>query len=78
MTEILPFLTACETGCRPGFSSDTVMRAVVVLEAGGVLEKVGCGMGDGVFCPHAILEIPDEPDRLVPETPAVHRRRTPR
>jgi len=78
MTERLPDRTARETACRPRFSSDTVIRAVVVLEAGGVFEKVGYGMGEGVFCPRAILNILDEPARLVPETPAAHRRRTPR
>ncbi len=66
MTERLPYRTARETECRPGFSSDPVMRAVVVLETGGV------------FCPRAILNILDEPARLVPKTPAAHRRRTPR
>ena len=78
MTERLPYRTARETERRPGFFSDIVMHAVVVLEAGGVLEKAGYGMCDGVFCPRAILNILDEPARLVPETPAAHRRRTPR
>lgn len=78
MTERLPYRTARETERRPGFSSDIVMRAVVGLEAGGVLGKVGNGRCDGVFCPRAILNILDEPARLVPETPAAHRRRTPK
>ncbi len=78
MTERLPYRTPRETECRPGFSSDTLMRAVVGLEAGGFLGKVGYGRCDGVFCPRAILDILDEPALLVPETPAAHLRRTPR
>jgi hypothetical protein len=51
------------------------MCAIVALEAGGVLAKVGDGKRDRVFCARAILDILDEPARLVPETPAAHRRK---
>lgn len=78
MTERLPDRTARETECRPGILSDTVMRAVVVLEAGGVLGKVSDRRCDGVFSPRAIFNILDEPACLVPETPASYRRRTSR
>jgi ABC-type microcin C transport system duplicated ATPase subunit YejF len=50
-----------------GVAYNTVMRAIVALEAGGVLAKVGEGKRDRVFCAQAILKILDEPARLVPE-----------
>jgi hypothetical protein len=52
------------------------MRAIVALEAGGVLAKVGDGKRDRVFCARAILDILDEPARLVPEAPSTHRRKS--
>jgi hypothetical protein len=59
-----------------GVAYNAVMRAIVALEAGGVLAKVGEGKRDRVFCAQAILKILDEPARLVPEPPAAHRRTT--
>jgi hypothetical protein len=44
------------------------------LEAGGVRTKVGDSKRDRVFCARAIPEIPEEPARLVPESPASKRR----
>ena len=52
------------------------MRAIVTLEAGGVLAKVGAGKRDRVFCARAILDILEEPARLVPEAPPALRRKS--
>ena len=72
-----PFLTPRETERRLGVSYNTVMRAIAALEAGGVLTKVGDSKRDRVFCAREILEILEEPARLVPE-PAPPTRRTSR
>jgi len=53
-----------------------VMRAIAALEAGGVLSKVGDGKRGRVFCARAILDILDEPARLVPEPPPTHHRKS--
>jgi Fic family protein len=69
-----PFLTPRDTARRLGVAYNTVMRAIAALEAGGVLTKVGGRKRDRVFCARAILEILEEPARLVPESPAAKRR----
>ena len=71
-----PFLTPRETERRLGVAYNTVMRAIVALEAGGVLAKVGDGKRDRVFCARAILNILDEPARLLPEPPPAHHRKS--
>ncbi|MEY4686891.1 MAG: hypothetical protein RIR76_914 [Verrucomicrobiota bacterium] len=71
-----PFLTPRETERRLGVAYNTVMRAITALEEGGVLTKVGEGKRDRVFCARAILDILEEPARLVPEPPATRRRAT--
>ena len=71
-----PFLTPRETERRLGVAYNTVMRAIVALEVGGVLAKVGDGKRDRVFCARAILDILDEPARLVPEPPSTHHRKS--
>ncbi len=71
-----PFLTPRETERRLGVAYNTVMRAIVALEAGGVLAKVGDGKRDRVFCARAILDILDEPARLLPEPPSTHHRKS--
>ena len=71
-----PFLTPRETERQLGVAYNTVMRAIVALEAGGALAKVGDGKRDRVFCARAILDILDEPARLVPEPPSTHHRKT--
>lgn len=53
------------------------MRAIAALEAGGVLEKVGDSKRDRVFCARAILDILEEPARLVPEPAPTARRTSP-
>lgn len=69
-----PFLTPRDTERKLGVAYNTVMRAITALEAGGVLTKVGDNKRDRVFCARAILEILEEPARLVPESPAAKRR----
>jgi Fic family protein len=71
-----PFLTPRETERRMGVAYNTVMRAVTVLEAGGVLTKVGDSKRDRVFCAQAILDILEEPARLMPEPAAARPRST--
>lgn len=71
-----PFLTPRETERRMGVAYNTVMRAVTVLEAGGVLTKVGNRKRDRVFCAKAILDILEEPARLMPEPAAARSRST--
>ena len=71
-----PFLTPRETERRLGVAYNTVMRAITALEEGGVLAKVGESKRDRVFCARAILDILEEPARLVPEPPAPKRRAT--
>jgi Fic family protein len=71
-----PFLSPRETQRRLGVSYNTVMRAIEALEASGVVAKVGDSKRDRVFCARAILDILEEPARLVPEIAATHRRKT--
>jgi Fic family protein len=60
-----PFLTPRETERRLGVSYNTIGRAIVALEKGGVLEKAGDAKRDRVYCARAILDILEEPARLV-------------
>jgi hypothetical protein len=46
------------------------------LEVGGVVAKVGDRKRDRIFCARAILDILEEPARLVPEKTVPHRRTT--
>jgi len=63
-----PFLSPRDMERRLKVSYNTVMRAIATLERGGVVAKVGDSKRDRVFCAHAILNILEEPARLVPET----------
>lgn len=63
-----PFLSPRDMERRLKVSYNTVMRAIAALERGGVVTKVGDSKRDRVFCAHAILDILEEPARLVPET----------
>lgn len=69
-----PFLTPRATERRLGVAYNTVMRAITALETGGVLTKVGESKRDRVFCARAILDILEEPARLVPEPPSAKSR----
>ncbi|MDR0352387.1 MAG: Fic family protein [Opitutaceae bacterium] len=62
-----PFLMPREVERRLGVSYNTVMRAIEALESGGVLEKVGDGKRDRVFCARKILDVLEGPARLTPE-----------
>lgn len=70
-----PFLSPRETQRQMGISYNTVLRAIESLESGGVLIKIGDRRRNRVFCARAILDILEEPARLVPETTAAHRRK---
>lgn len=63
-----PFLVPREAERRLGVAYNTIMRAIASLEAGGVLSKVGDSRRNRVFCAKAILDILDEPARILPET----------
>ena len=71
-----PFLSPRETERRLGVSYNTAMRAIDALERGGVVTKVGDSKRDRVFCAHAILDILEEPARLVPDAVVARRRPT--
>jgi Fic family protein len=71
-----PFLTPRETERRLDVAYNTVMRAIEALVTGGVLEKVGDSKRDRVFCARAILDILEEPARLVPQPAASARRQS--
>ena len=71
-----PFLSPRDTERRLGVSYNTAMRAIAALETRGVLTKVGDSKRHRVYCARAILEILEEPARLVPDGPPVHRRPT--
>ena len=60
-----PFLTPRETERRLGVAYNTIMRAIGLLEKGGVLEQVGDNKRGRVYCARAILDILEEPARLV-------------
>jgi len=66
--------TPRETERRLGISYNTVMRAIEALEAGGVLAKVGDSKRNRVSCAPAILDILEEPARLVPKAASEIRR----
>lgn len=72
-----PFLSPRDTERRLGVSYNAVMRAIGALESGGVVTKVGDSKRNRVFCAQAILDILEEPARLVPE-PTKKPRRTAR
>ncbi len=63
-----PFLTPRETERRLEVAYNTVMRAIV-------LAKVGESKRDRVFCARAMLDILEEPARLVPQPASPARRR---
>ena len=62
-----PFLSPRDTQKKLGISYNNVMRAIEALEKGGVLVNVGDRRRDRVFCARAILDILEEPARLIPD-----------
>jgi Fic family protein len=71
-----PFLTPRETERRLEVAYNTVMRAIEALVTGGVLVKVGDSKRDRVFCAQALLDILEEPARLVPDPAPPARRKS--
>jgi Fic family protein len=68
-----PFLGPRDTERKLGIAYNTVMRAIDVLEAGGVVAKVGASKRNRMFCARAILDILEEPASLVPEKTILRR-----
>jgi len=64
-----PFLSPRETERRLKISYNAVMRGITQLESHGVLARVGDAKRDRVFCARSILNILEEPARLIPERP---------
>jgi len=64
-----PFLSPRETEHRLKISYNAVMRGIAQLESRGVLARVGDAKRDRVFCARLILNILEEPARLIPEVP---------
>ena len=62
-----PFLTPREAERNLKVSYNAVMRGIMKLEAAGVLSRVGDAKRGRVYCARSILEILEEPARLVPE-----------
>jgi len=62
-----PFLSPRDTQKKLGISYNNVTRAIEALEKGGVLVNVGDRRRDRVFCARAILDILEEPARLIPD-----------
>ena len=56
-----PFLTLRGTEKKLAVAYNTVARAIAVLEKRGIVEKVGDGKRDRVFCARALLDILEEP-----------------
>jgi Fic family protein len=61
-----PFLTPRGAEAKLDVAYNTVMRAVERLERMAVLQKLGDGRRDRVYCAKAVLDILEEPARLVP------------
>jgi Fic family protein len=64
-----PFLSPRETERRLKVSYNAVMRGITRLESRGVVSRLGEAKRDRVFCARAILDILEEPARLVPQNP---------
>jgi Fic family protein len=64
-----PFLSPRETEHRLKISYNAVMRGITQLESRGVLARVGDAKRDRVFCARSILNILEEPARLIPGVP---------
>jgi Fic family protein len=69
-----PFIVPRDTERQLGVAYNTIMRAIASLETEGVLSKVNASKRNRVFCARALLEILEEPARLVPEITPIRRR----
>lgn len=69
VTELLaanPFVTAKDVATKLGVAFTTAQRAIERLERLGIVQQVGAGKRDRVFCAKALLEILEEPAQLAP------------
>jgi Fic family protein len=64
-----PYLTIPMTVKRLGVAFTTVQRAIDKLQAMGILQRVGQARRDRVYCARRLLNILEEPARLIPERP---------
>ncbi|MCB9851894.1 MAG: Fic family protein [Phycisphaerales bacterium] len=65
-----PFLTIKGVAKRLDVAYTTAQRAVLVLQDIGILDETSNGKRDRVFCATKILEILEEPARLIPDRAA--------
>jgi Fic family protein len=61
-----PFLSPRATERRLKVSYNAVMRGITQLESRGILTRVGTAKRDRVFCARPLLDILEEPARLIP------------
>lgn len=62
-----PFITVRNLQRQLNTSYNTAARAVVAMEKMGIIQQVSQGKRDRVYCGQAILDILEEPARLVPQ-----------
>lgn len=71
VTELLaanPFITAKDVATKLGVAFTTAQRAIDRLERLDIVQQVGAGKRDRVFCAKALLEILEEPAQLAPDS----------
>jgi predicted HTH transcriptional regulator len=62
-----PFLTARALQNRLKSSYNTAARAIAALQKAGIVKQTGDSKRDRVYCARAILDILEEPARLIPD-----------
>jgi Fic family protein len=62
-----PFITAKGCAEKLGAAFTTAQRAIERLERLGIVEQAGTAKRDRVYCAKALLEILEEPARLIPD-----------
>jgi Fic family protein len=62
-----PFLTARNVQRELKTSYNTAARAIALLEKAGIVRQAGDARRDRVYCAQAVLDILEEPARLVPQ-----------
>ncbi|MEI7730551.1 MAG: Fic family protein [Verrucomicrobiota bacterium] len=66
-----PFLTPRGVEQKLGFAYNTVMRAIKRLQEHGIITVTTEARRDRVFCAKALLDILEEPARLIPSEPSI-------
>jgi Fic family protein len=66
-----PFVTARSAEKKLGVAFNTVVRAIGQLENARIVKEVGEAKRHRVWCCQALLDILEEPARLIPENPLV-------